>query len=399
MFLRRTGIRWVTGGQPPPYWNPMDGPYLPPPKMEKMPFEYIRKPPINKGICIVPQGELWVVERFGKFHTAMEPGLTFLIPFIDRIGYVHSSKEQAHEIPNQSAITKDNVVVNIDGILFFRIMDARKASYNIDNPIYNLINVAQTTMRSEIGKLTLDKLFEERAALNSNIKSVISVDAEEWGIVCKRYEIRDIQVSSIVRNSMDLQAQADRQRRKVVVESEGERDAMTNRALGEKRAKELMAEAEKVSIVKEAEAAAESARIRAEAQATAIQLVSDAIRDNSNSSQAINFDVAKKYIDSFGKIAKECNTVVLPSNLQDPSAMVASAMAVYSNINKRHSGGAAGPPPASAGGDAGSRGAGSARAAFGGDEGALFGGYPDSYSANLAPPPPPIETPYIGGQN
>eukprot|EP01060_Flectonema_neradi_P026923 TRINITY_DN3655_c0_g1_i1.p1 TRINITY_DN3655_c0_g1~~TRINITY_DN3655_c0_g1_i1.p1 ORF type:complete len:394 (+),score=70.89 TRINITY_DN3655_c0_g1_i1:50-1231(+) len=330
----------------PPYWNPGPPPgvnmsdvgfSMPPPNpiRIKTASEYTLQPKRNKGICIVPRGELWVVERFGKYSKTLDSGLNILVPLIDRIAYVHSSKEQGHEIPNQSAITRDNVVVNIDGILFVRIVDAEKASYNIDNPIYNLINVAQTTMRSEIGRLSLDKLFEERSQLNSAIRAAISVDAQEWGIECKRYEIRDIRVSDMVRKSMDFQAQADRTRRKNVLESEGDRDAMTNRATGEKRSKELMAEAEKIAEVKAAEAAAIGIKMRAEAQAEAIRMVSDAITKNANSSQALNLDVAKKYLEGFSNIAKECNTVILPSNLNEPSTMVASAMSVYSSLNKQ----------------------------------------------------------------
>eukprot|EP01063_Lacrimia_lanifica_P022015 TRINITY_DN29725_c0_g1_i1.p1 TRINITY_DN29725_c0_g1~~TRINITY_DN29725_c0_g1_i1.p1 ORF type:complete len:416 (+),score=129.38 TRINITY_DN29725_c0_g1_i1:43-1290(+) len=296
--------------------------------------EYVKKLPHNLGVCIVPQGELWVVERFGKYKKTLEPGLALLFPVMDKIAYVHSSKEQAHEIPDQSAITKDNVVVQLDGILFMRVLDASKASYNIDNPIYNLIMVAQTTMRSEIGKLTLDKLFEERQTLNQNIRSAIAMDAQEWGIECKRYEIRDIQVSDIVRKSMDLQAQADRIRRKSVLESEGDRDAMLNRAKGEKGAREMMATAEKTAAICLAEGEAEKLRLTAEAQAVAIERVSEAIRQNGNAHEAMKLEVAKGYIQSFGNIAKETNTVVLPSNMQDPSAMIASAMAVYSNISK-----------------------------------------------------------------
>ena len=170
--------------------------------------------------------------------------------------------------------------------------------------------------------------------LNAAIRAAISVDAQEWGIECKRYEIRDIRVSEMVRKSMDYQAQADRTRRKNVLESEGDRDAMTNRATGEKRAKELMAEADKIAEVKAAEAAAVSIRMRAEAQADAIKVVSASLSENSNSSEAVNLDVAKTYLNGFSNIAKECNTVILPTNLNDPSSMVASAMSVFSALNK-----------------------------------------------------------------
>eukprot|EP01061_Rhynchopus_euleeides_P038194 TRINITY_DN6561_c0_g2_i1.p1 TRINITY_DN6561_c0_g2~~TRINITY_DN6561_c0_g2_i1.p1 ORF type:complete len:417 (+),score=140.13 TRINITY_DN6561_c0_g2_i1:2873-4123(+) len=324
---------------PPPPGMGGEGPggYLPPmmPKHVKRPGEYIKKPPFNTGLNIVPQGELWVAERLGKYHTTLEPGLAILIPFVDAISYRHSSKEQAHEIANQSAITKDNVVVNIDGILFMKVVDPKKASYNVDNPIYNLITFAQTAMRSEIGKLTLDRLFEERQQLNENIKAAISKDSEGWGVECRRYEIRDILVSDIVRKSMDLQAQADRIRRKNVLESEGDRDAMTNRAEGEKQARVLVAEADRIAAVKQAEAQAEGLRVLASAQAEAISQVSDAIKNNDMSADAMRLDVAKKYLDSFGNIAKEGNTVLLPANMQDPSSMIASAMGVFSAVGKQ----------------------------------------------------------------
>ena len=297
------------------------------------PSSFVERAPRNTLLNIVPQGKVYVVERFGKYHTTLEPGLWFVVPIIDRIKYCYTTKEQGISIPNQAAITRDNVIVEIDGVLFLRIVDAERASYNIENPIFNLINLAQTTMRSEIGKLKLDALFEERANLNLSIVDAIKSEAWGWGVECKRYEIRDIQVSDIVRQSMDLQAEAERRKRKLILDSEGESLAETNRAQGRRSAEQQMAEASKFAVERQAEASAASMKMLAEATAESIRIVGKALSDVPNSSDAVSLRIAEKYIDEFGKLAKQGNSVVLSSNVSDPAAFSAQALSIYNTLS------------------------------------------------------------------
>jgi regulator of protease activity HflC (stomatin/prohibitin superfamily) len=293
------------------------------------PAQFIVRPPLNTLVNIVPQGSLMVVERLGRYHRTMEPGLHVLLPVLDRIRYAYSSKEQGIAIPQQSAVTKDNVMVDIDGVLFLRVLDAEKASYNIENPLFNLISLAQTTMRSAIGKMTLDTLFEERATLNKNIVAVLAAEAAEWGVECKRYEIRDISVSELVRQSMDLQAEAERRKRKQVLESEGEAMAEANVADGKRRAQELMADAEAYTIAKLAAAQAEAVAVQAGASAQSIEKIAAAMAASPRSSDAVAVRVAEQYVESFGRIAKESTTVVLPANVGDGAAFSTQALSMF----------------------------------------------------------------------
>ena len=298
---------------------------------------------LNMCFNIVPEGEVWVVERFGKYFKTVTPGLWILFPFIDRIQYIHSTKEQGIAIPHQSAITKDNVMVEIDGILFLKIFDAKKASYNIDNPIHNLLNLAQTSMRSEIGKLSLDNLFEERAKLNQSIITYLQKEAHEWGVECKRYEIRDITVSDIVRKSMDLQAEAERRKRKVILESEGEREAAINRAKGYRSAMEQEAQAKKFVNETVSRGELTAALNKLEGVKTTTQemrklLISDKKGENAKdveaTKDAMQFMLASEYLSQFGKIAKENNSVVLAAPLSDPQSMLTQALTLTKGLQK-----------------------------------------------------------------
>ncbi|CCW69112.1 unnamed protein product [Phytomonas sp. Hart1] len=296
------------------------------------PSLFIEIPPRNKILNIVPQGHEHVVERLGRYHRTLNSGWWFVIPIIDKIRYNYNVKEQGIDIQNQSAITCDNVIVEIDCVLFLKIVDSKKASYNIENPVYNLINLAQTTMRSEIGRITLDNLFRERGSLNENIIGLIRREAQEWGIECKRYEIKDIIVSELVRQSMDLQAEAERRKRKFVLESEGEATAEANRATGLKTAQQLAADAHKYTILKKTEAEAEAIRLKAEAMSDNIAIISKAIEGAKHSNEAISLHVAQDYINKFGELAKETNTVVMSQPISDPSVFTTQALSVFNAV-------------------------------------------------------------------
>lgn len=258
--------------------------------------------PYNSVAVFVPHQEAWVVERMGKFHKILEPGLNILFPFIDSIKYVQSLKEMAFEIPQQSAVTSDNVNLSIDGVLYLKVFDPYKASYNIDNPEFSVTQLAQTSMRSEIGKIQLDSVFRERESLNTIIVSAINNATSPWGISCLRYEIRDIKLPSRVQEAMQLQVEAERKKRAQILESEGARDAEINVAQGQ----------------------ATAILTRAKAKAEALTAVSSAIKPD-----AASFLIAEQYIKAFSNLARTNNTMIVPSDANDINKMVAQAFQVY----------------------------------------------------------------------
>jgi len=280
----------------------------------------------------VPQQFAWVVERFGKFHSVLDPGLNFLVPGMHRIRYVYSLKEEALSVPSQTAITRDNVNISIDGVLYIKITDAYKAAYGVDDPHYAITQLAQTTMRSEIGKLTLDKTFEERDNLNAGIVQTINEAAGDWGIACLRYEIRDITPPASVRTAMEMQAEAERRKRALVLDSEGERDAEINVAEGRKLAAILASEASMQERINQGKGEAIAIAAKAEATASAIQAVATAIC-RSGGTEASAYRVAEQYVAAFGQLAKESNTLVVPANSSDVGSMVAQAMSIYTGLS------------------------------------------------------------------
>ncbi|XP_026576596.1 stomatin-like protein 2, mitochondrial [Pseudonaja textilis] len=289
--------------------------------------------PMNTVVLFVPQQEAWVVERMGRFHRILEPGLNFLIPLLDRIRYVQSLKEIVINVPEQSAITHDNVTLQIDGVLYLRIMDPYKASYGVEDPEYAVTQLAQTTMRSELGKLSLDKVFRERESLNASIVYAINQASDYWGIRCLRYEIKDIHVPPRVKESMQMQVEAERRKRATVLESEGIRESAINVAEGKKQAQILASEAEKTERINQASGDASAILVKAQAKAEAIGLLSMALTQQ-NGNMAASLSVAEQYVQAFSHLAKESNTILLPTSAGDVTSMVAQAMSIYSSLNK-----------------------------------------------------------------
>jgi len=289
--------------------------------------------PLNTVVLFVPQQEAWVVERMGRFHRILEPGLNFLIPLLDRIRYVQSLKEIVIDVPEQSAVSLDNVTLQIDGVLYLRILDPFKASYGVEDPEYAVTQLAQTTMRSELGKLTLDKVFRERESLNSNIVHAINQASDDWGIRCLRYEIKDIHVPPRVKESMQMQVEAERKKRATVLESEGTRESAINVAEGRKQAQILASEGERAERINKAAGEAQAVLAKAEAKSKAIRMLSEALTEQ-NGNAAASLSVAEQYVSAFSNLAKESNTILLPSNSGDITGMVTQAMTIYSTLAK-----------------------------------------------------------------
>ncbi|RAR07680.1 stomatin family protein [Stemphylium lycopersici] len=293
-----------------------------------------KRTPTNTIVRFVPQQTAWIVERMGKFNRILEPGLAILVPFIDRIAYVKSLKENAIEIPSQSAITADNVTLELDGVLYTRVFDAYKASYGVEDAEYAISQLAQTTMRSEIGQLSLDHVLKERANLNANITAAINEAAQDWGVTCLRYEIRDIHAPEPVVEAMHRQVTAERSKRAEILESEGQRQSAINIAEGKKQSVILASEALRAEQINMASGEAEAILLKATATANGIDAVARAIAQGEGAAQnAISLSVAEKYVDAFGNLAKEGTSIVVPGNVGDISGMIASAMAVYGNVN------------------------------------------------------------------
>ncbi|KAK9474663.1 uncharacterized protein V1510DRAFT_411616 [Dipodascopsis tothii] len=289
--------------------------------------------PSNTVVRFVPQQTAWVVERMGKFHRILEPGLAILIPIIDKIQYVKSLKESAIEIPSQSAITADNVTLEIDGVLYVRVFDAYKASYGVEDADYAVQQLAQTTMRSEIGQMTLDHVLKERQSLNVHISQAINEAAQDWGVTCLRYEIRDIHPPKNVLEAMHRQVSAERSKRAEILESEGKRQAAINIAEGDKESQILASEAVKMQEINSAAGEAEAIMLKARATAAGIEQIAKAIQESPGGRDAVALQVAEKYVDAFAKMAKETNTVVVPSQMGDMASWISGGMSIYDKIN------------------------------------------------------------------
>ncbi|MEZ5017299.1 MAG: stomatin-like protein [Flavipsychrobacter sp.] len=283
-------------------------------------------------IKIVPQRSAYIVERFGKYRATLLAGFHIIIPFVDKISYKHILKEQVMDVAAQVCITKDNISVEVDGVLYLQIMDAQKASYGIDNYRFAATQLAQTTMRSIIGKMELDKTFEEREAMNSIIVDAVDRASDPWGVKVTRYEVKNITPPQSIKDAMEKQMRAEREKRANIANSEGDMQARINRAEGEKQELIARSEGEKMRRINEAEGSA--AEIEAVATATAKGIREIALAINAPGGQdAVNLRIAEQYIGEFGNLAKENNTMIIPSNMADISSIIATATQVIKKAN------------------------------------------------------------------
>ena len=282
---------------------------------------------IVRSIKVVPQQNAWVVERLGKYHGTLTPGLNFLMPFIDRVSYRHSLKEIPLDVPSQVCITKDNTQLTVDGILYFQVTDPMRASYGASNYVVAITQLAQTTLRSVIGRMELDKTFEERDQINGQVVSALDEAAPNWGVKVLRYEIKDLTPPAEILRSMQAQITAEREKRAVIATSEGKRQEAINHAVGAREAAIAKSEGEKQAEINNALGQAAAILSIAEANAKAIRQVAEAI-ESAGGLQAVNFKVAEQYIAAFGNLAIKSNTMILPTNAADVAGMIATAMSV-----------------------------------------------------------------------
>jgi len=279
------------------------------------------------GVRVVPQQSAYVVERLGKFHVALHAGVTYIIPFVDRVAYRHTLKEQTIDIPEQVCITRDNVQVGVDGVVFIQVFDPQMASYGISNYLFSITQLAQTTMRSEVGKIDLDKTFEERSTINSSIVTAINDASRTWGVKILRYEIKNIVPPETVLKAMEKQMQAEREKRANILQSEGEKQSAINVAEGQKQKVVLESEAVRQKQINEATGQAEAIRAVANATADGVKAVASAVQSEGGM-EAIQLRVAEKLVEQFGHLAKQGTTLILPANFGDISSLIATAMTV-----------------------------------------------------------------------
>lgn len=284
------------------------------------------------AIRLVPQNTAFIIERFGKYHKTMLAGLNAFIPFIDRVAYVRTLKEQAFNVPSQSSITRDNISLIVDGVLFVKVLDPVKASYGVEDYIFSITQLSQTSMRSEIGRMELNKTFEERENLNTAIVTAINEAAVPWGVQVLRYEIKDINPPHSVLDAMERQMKAEREKRAAIVESEGIRQSQINIAEGKKQARVLTAEAVKAELILKAEGEAKAIISVAQAQAQALELVGRTAATEEGQ-KAIQLDLAVKAIDAKRAIAKESSVVLLPDSHFSAASLVAESMSIINALN------------------------------------------------------------------
>jgi regulator of protease activity HflC (stomatin/prohibitin superfamily) len=282
---------------------------------------------IVRAVKVVPQQNAWVVERLGRYHATLAPGLNFLVPFVDRLAYRHSLKEIPLDVPSQVCITKDNTQLTVDGILYFQVTDPMRASYGSSNYIVAITQLAQTTLRSVIGKMELDRTFEERDLINSSVVAALDDAALNWGVKVLRYEIKDLTPPAAILHAMQAQITAEREKRALIAASEGRRQEQINIATGEREAFIARSEGEKQAEINKAQGEAAAITAVAEATAGAIRQIAAAIREPGGE-QAVQLKVAERAVDAFSQLAQKNNTMIVPGNMSEVSSLVASAMAL-----------------------------------------------------------------------
>jgi regulator of protease activity HflC (stomatin/prohibitin superfamily) len=295
---------------------------------------------VIEGIRVVPQQYAWVVERLGKYHETLEPGLNVIIPVVDRVAYRHSLKEVPFDVPEQICITKDNTQLAVDGIVYYQVTDAKLASYGTSDYITAITQLAQTTLRSEIGKMELDRVLESRDDINRSVVSVLDQAGRPWGIKVLRYEVKSLTPPEAILRAMQQQITAEREKRALIAKSEGQKQEEINLAEGAKQSDILKSEGEKTAAINKAQGDATAIRLIAEATAAAVTTVAEAMNTPGGMSAA-NLKVAELYIQAFGNLAKTGNTLIVPSNLSDVSSVIASAMTVLDRTRRAEGGGGA----------------------------------------------------------
>ena len=294
---------------------------------------------VIEGVRIVPQQSAYVVERLGRFHAVLEPGLNLIIPFLDRVAYQHSLKEVPLDVPEQVCITKDNTQLAVDGILYYQVTDPRLASYGSANYIAAISQLAQTTLRSVIGKMELDKSFESREDINRHIVAELDEAGRNWGIKVLRYEIKSITPPESILRAMQAQITAEREKRALIAKSEGERQQQINIADGERQAAILQSEGEKQAAINRAQGEGTAIRVIAEANAAGVRAVAEAISDKGGM-DAANLKVAQQYVDAFANLAKTSNTMIIPASAGDVAGFIATAMSVMERMKQGQAGAA-----------------------------------------------------------
>lgn len=283
---------------------------------------------IARSLKVVPQQHAWVVERLGRYHTTLTPGLNILVPFIDRVAYRHSLKEIPLDVPSQVCITKDNTQLTVDGILYFQVTDPMRASYGSSNYIIAITQLAQTTLRSVIGKMELDKTFEERESINAAVVNALDEAALNWGVKVLRYEIKDLTPPNEILRAMQQQITAEREKRALIAASEGRKQEQINIATGEREAFIAKSEGEKQADINRAQGEASAILAVAEATAEAIRRIASALREPGGM-DAVNLKVAEKAVDAYAQLAQKNNTMIVPGNMTEVSGLIATAMALY----------------------------------------------------------------------